>query len=181
MTKDRNSTLLLYLKHSQPVTFTSHQEAPIQESAEEKKNRKEAIAVSNERKGAAGCNPSSSLWPLAAVTLPLAWVGQETAEASGNSKSLHLCSGCPHICFMASPPSVHSPKLTLPRKPRRFPLCLRPPFLFLWFYMSANWLDLLSFPRCVKGFRFELNKENLKQGRRRKHFSNPLIKPLGCI
>ena len=44
VTKDINSTLLLYFKHSpflgKPVTFTSHQEAPIQESAEEKKRRR---------------------------------------------------------------------------------------------------------------------------------------------
>lgn len=110
MTKDINSTLLLYFKHS-PFPANRSLSLPIKKLPSrkvqrKKKNRKEAIAVSNEGKGAAGCNPASSLWPLAAMILPLAWVGQETAEASGNSKSLHLCSGCPRICFTASPPNL---------------------------------------------------------------------------
>ena len=112
MTKDIKSTLLLYFKHS-PLpgnqSFSlSIKKLPSRKVQRKKKNRKEATAVSNERKGAGGYNPSSSQWPIAAVILPLAWVGQETPEnaTSGNSKSLHLCSGCPHICFMASPPNL---------------------------------------------------------------------------
>lgn len=130
MTKDIKSTLLLYFKHS-PLpgnqSFSlSIKKLPSRKVQRKKKNRKEATAVSNERKGAEGYNPSSSQWPIAAVILPLAWVGQETPEnaTSGNSKSLHLCSGCHTSASWPAPLTCPSTlaKTHTPRKPRRFPL-----------------------------------------------------------
>lgn len=189
VTKDINSTLPLYFKHS-PFPGNHHFHFPSRSSRPGKCRGKKRIGkkpllfpMKGREQGGATLQAPCGLWLLWSFPW-LGWVRKPRRMPLLGTVNHCTCAQAVHTS--ASWPAPLTCPSTLakthtPRKPRRFPLCLRAPFLFLWFYMFANWLDLLSFPRCVKGFHFELSKENLKQGRRRKHFSNPLIKPLGCI
>lgn len=176
VTKDINSTLPLYLKHS-PLpgnqSFSlSIKKLPSRKVQRKKKNRKEATAVSSERKEQGGATPRAPCGPSLLWSCP--WLGcVRKPRRMPLLGTVNHCTCAQAVHTSASWPAPLTCPSTLakthtPRKPRRFPLCLRPPFLFLWFYMFANWLDLLSFPRCVKRVPFLVEQRELKARKEKK-------------